>query len=154
MPLWQTSCAVISSRSRAGVGLSSRPAWGSFACHLAALPGARPYRRSQVIAGARQRPDNLAVAPPPGAAAALPAKQPAFDPHYCRYALDVNINSLDVLNHKRLLDSARSDPSAVSFQLRPVDVVSGSDLAKRPSFGSLDTLQMHHEVRACRPGQR
>jgi hypothetical protein len=52
-----------------------------------------------------------------------------------------------VLNHKRLLDSARSDPSAVSFQLRPVDVVSGSDLAKRPSFGSLDTLQFHHEVR-------
>lgn len=65
-----------------------------------------------------------------------------------RYALDVNINSLDVLNHKRLLDSARSDPSAVSFQLRPVDVVTGSDLAKRPSFGSLDTLQLHQEVRA------
>ena len=64
------------------------------------------------------------------------------------YALDVNISSLDVLNHKRLLDSARADPSAVSFQLRPVDVVSGSDLAKRPSFGSLDALQMHHEVRA------
>lgn len=52
-----------------------------------------------------------------------------------------------MLNHKRLLDSARSDPSAVSFQLRPVDVVSGSDIAKRPSFGSLDTLQFHHEVR-------
>lgn len=65
-----------------------------------------------------------------------------------RYALDVNINSLDVLNHKRLLDSARADPTAVSFQLRPVDVVSGSDLAKRPSFGSLDTSHMHvHEVR-------
>lgn len=63
-----------------------------------------------------------------------------------RYALDVNISSLDVLNHKRLLDSARADPSAVSFQLRPVDVVSGSDLAKRPSFGSLDTLQYQHEV--------
>lgn len=71
-----------------------------------------------------------------------------------RYALDVNIGSLDVLNHKRLLDSARSDPSAVSFQLRPVDVVSGSDLAKRPSFGSLDTLQLQSaEVRpACRCG--
>jgi hypothetical protein len=64
-----------------------------------------------------------------------------------RYALDVNINSLDVLNHKRLLDSARSDPSAVSFQLRPVDVVSGSDLAKRPSFGSLDVLHHQQEVR-------
>lgn len=74
--------------------------------------------------------------------------QPALPPpSLCSYALDVNINSLDVLNHKRLLDSARSDPSAVSFQLRPVDVVSGSDLAKRPSFGSLDTLQLNAEVR-------
>ena len=54
----------------------------------------------------------------------------------------MNINSLDVLNHKRLLDSARADPSAVSFQVRPVDVVSGTDVAKRPSFGSLDTLQL------------
>lgn len=52
--------------------------------------------------------------------------------------MDVNISSLDVLNHKRLLDSARSDPSAVSFQVRPVDVVSGLDAAKRPSFGSLE----------------
>lgn len=43
-----------------------------------------------------------------------------------RYALDVNISTLDVLNHKRLLDSARADPSAVSFQVRPVDVVVNS----------------------------
>ncbi|KAI3428796.1 hypothetical protein D9Q98_007615 [Chlorella vulgaris] len=71
-----------------------------------------------------------------------------------RYALDVNINSLDVLNHKRLLDSARSDPSAVSFQLRPVDVVTGSDLAKRPSFGSLDTLQLHQEFLASHSPHR
>lgn len=72
-----------------------------------------------------------------------------------RYALDVNISSLDVLNHKRLLDSARADPSAVSFQLRPVDVVTGSDLARRPSFGSLDTLQLQaHEVRARRSTRR
>ena len=56
----------------------------------------------------------------------------------CRYALDVNIATLDVLNHKRLLDSARSDPSAVSFQVRPVDVVSGVDSARKPSFGSLE----------------
>lgn len=62
-----------------------------------------------------------------------------------RYALDVNLNSLDVLNHKRLLDSARADPSAVSFQVRPVDVGS-SDLARRPSFGSLDTLQQQQEL--------
>jgi hypothetical protein len=54
--------------------------------------------------------------------------------------LDVNINTLDVLNHKRLLDSARADASAVSFQVRPVDV-SGGDAARRPSFGSLDALQ-------------
>lgn len=61
-----------------------------------------------------------------------------------RYALDVNISSLDVLNHKRLLDSARSDPNAVSFQVRPVDVVStlGSKVAldKRPSFGNSESL--------------
>jgi hypothetical protein len=68
--------------------------------------------------------------------------------------LDVNISSLDVLNHKRLLDSARADPSAVSFQVRPVDVVAGSDLANRPSFGSLDAL--HHQVRPAiaAPGGR
>jgi hypothetical protein len=58
--------------------------------------------------------------------------------HNCRYALDVNIGTLDVLNHKRLLDSARSDPTAVSFQVRPVDVVSGVDSARKPSFGSLE----------------
>lgn len=58
-----------------------------------------------------------------------------------RYALDVNLGSLDVLNHKRLLDSARADPSAVSFQVRPVDVVVGhghTSMSRRPSFGNLD----------------
>lgn len=58
-----------------------------------------------------------------------------------RYALDVNLGSLDVLNHKRLLDSARADPSAVSFQVRPVDVAVGHDrasMSRRPSFGNLD----------------
>ena len=58
-----------------------------------------------------------------------------------RYALDVNLGSLDVLNHKRLLDSARADPSAVSLQVRPVDVAVGhgpSSMARRPSFGNLD----------------
>ena len=58
----------------------------------------------------------------------------------------MNINSLDVLNHKRLLDSARADPTAVSFQVRPVDVVSGLDMARRPSFGSLDAHQHYQEV--------
>ena len=58
-----------------------------------------------------------------------------------RYALDVNLGSLDVLNHKRLLDSARADPSAVSFQVRPVDVAVGPDrtsVSRRPSFGNMD----------------
>ena len=50
-----------------------------------------------------------------------------------------------MLNHKRLLDSARADPSAVSFQVRPVDVAgtghgNGSSVDRRPSFGNLDTL--------------
>ena len=49
----------------------------------------------------------------------------------------------------RLLDSARADPSAVSFQVRPVDVVVSS--GPRPiaearqtsftNFGSLETIQ-------------
>ena len=59
-----------------------------------------------------------------------------------RYALDVNIASLDVLNHKRLLDSARADPSALSFQVRPIDVISAAgaqaDPSRRPSFSSSD----------------
>lgn len=76
------------------------------------------------------------------APAAAPAHTTLRAAPPARYALDVNISSLDVLNHKRLLDSARADPSAVSFQVRPVDVVSGTDLSKRPSFGSLDTLHL------------
>ena len=71
-----------------------------------------------------------------------------------RYALDVNISSLDILNHHRLLQSARNDPAAVSFQVRSVDVAivpgynsSGSD--RRPSFGGLDTL-----LSEVRPMQR
>jgi hypothetical protein len=39
-----------------------------------------------------------------------------------RYALDVNTDGLDVLNHNRLLDCARADPGSVSFQVRTVDV--------------------------------
>ncbi|KIZ01398.1 Serine/threonine-protein kinase CTR1 [Monoraphidium neglectum] len=40
-----------------------------------------------------------------------------------RYALDVNIESLDVLSHKRLLEEARADPATVSFAVRPVEVL-------------------------------
>ena len=43
--------------------------------------------------------------------------------HARRYALDVNIDTLDVLSHKRLLDEARADPSTVSFAVRPVEIV-------------------------------
>lgn len=65
-----------------------------------------------------------------------------------RYALDVNINSYDIINHQRLLNSARADPSAVSFQVRTVDVslYGTSGMSNRPSFGGLDTLLS--EVRA------
>eukprot|EP00951_Prasinocladus_malaysianus_P022149 scaffold184977_cov46-Prasinocladus_malaysianus.AAC.1 len=46
-----------------------------------------------------------------------------------RYATDVNVESLDVLNHKRLLDAARADEAAVSFQVRSVEVVLGRAVA-------------------------
>lgn len=42
-----------------------------------------------------------------------------------RYALDINLDSLDVLSHKRLLDEARADPVTVSFAVRPVEVLCG-----------------------------
>lgn len=46
-----------------------------------------------------------------------------FDKLPTRYALDVNLDSLDVLSHKRLLDEARADPTAVSFAVRPVEII-------------------------------
>lgn len=56
-----------------------------------------------------------------------------------RYALDVNIDSLDVLSHKRLLEEARSDPATVSFAVRPVEVLharprESSDGLPAPAF--------------------
>lgn len=62
-----------------------------------------------------------------------------------RYALDINLSSLDVLNHRRLLEAARADTSSISFQVRPVDVSasqSGSAAlgTKRPSFASTEML--------------
>lgn len=71
----------------------------------------------------------------------LPGIRQHFQRLPTRYALDVNISTLDVLNHKRLLDSARTDPSAVSFQIRLVDVTSnprGISEDRQPSFGSLE----------------
>ncbi|BDA41364.1 Serine/threonine-protein kinase STY17 [Coccomyxa sp. Obi] len=59
-----------------------------------------------------------------------------------RYALDVNINSYDIINHQSLLNSARADPSAVSFQVRKVDVsfYGNTGMSHQLSFGSVGTL--------------
>ena len=46
-----------------------------------------------------------------------------FDSLPTRYALDVSIDGIDVLSHKRLLEEARADPTTVSFAVRPVEVV-------------------------------
>jgi hypothetical protein len=64
-----------------------------------------------------------------------------------RYSLDVNLDSLDVLSHKRLLDEARADPSAVSFAVRPVEIIvprqaqrvdsSGLDSPASPTSGQV-----------------
>lgn len=40
-----------------------------------------------------------------------------------RYAYDVNIDTLDVLNHKKLLEAARADPATISFSVRPVNIL-------------------------------
>lgn len=61
-----------------------------------------------------------------------------------RYALDVNIDSLDVLSHKRLLEEARSDPATVSFAVRPVEVLHARP---RESTDGLPTPAFPAEVR-------
>ncbi|GIL50268.1 hypothetical protein Vafri_6477 [Volvox africanus] len=74
-----------------------------------------------------------------------------------RYALDVNVDGLDVLSHKRLLDEARADPTTVSFAVRPVEILVqraesswAHELPRansrrqglcRPAFGSSPNLQ-------------
>lgn len=40
-----------------------------------------------------------------------------------RYALDVNLASLDILNHRNLLQEARQNPDSVAFQVRQVEVL-------------------------------
>ncbi|GFH24910.1 uncharacterized protein HaLaN_22787 [Haematococcus lacustris] len=70
-----------------------------------------------------------------------------FDRLPTRYALDVNIQSLDVLSHKRLLDEARADPTAVSFAVRPVEIMQLPRVPRnrghlpKPAFGSSPNLQ-------------
>ncbi|KAF6257781.1 kinase-like domain-containing protein [Scenedesmus sp. NREL 46B-D3] len=68
-----------------------------------------------------------------------------------RYALDVNIDSLDVLSHKRLLDEARLDPTTVSFAVRSVEVLhararESSDGLPCPAF--LEALALEFGERA------
>jgi hypothetical protein len=46
-----------------------------------------------------------------------------FDLLPTRYALDINLDTLDALNHMQLLEEARSDPSAVFFHVRIVEVL-------------------------------
>lgn len=46
-----------------------------------------------------------------------------FDLLPTRYALDINIETLDVLNHMQLLEEARKDASAVFFHVRVVEVL-------------------------------
>eukprot|EP00200_Dunaliella_tertiolecta_P000588 CAMPEP_0202367158 /NCGR_PEP_ID=MMETSP1126-20121109/17486_1 /ASSEMBLY_ACC=CAM_ASM_000457 /TAXON_ID=3047 /ORGANISM="Dunaliella tertiolecta, Strain CCMP1320" /LENGTH=612 /DNA_ID=CAMNT_0048962361 /DNA_START=237 /DNA_END=2075 /DNA_ORIENTATION=- len=83
-----------------------------------------------------------------------------------RYALDVNLDSLDVLSHQRLLNEARADQTSVSYAVRPVEILvqrsssgqqnQGSDMAvspqghrphrrggmlPKPAFGSSPNLQ-------------
>ncbi|KAI8470540.1 MAG: kinase-like domain-containing protein [Monoraphidium minutum] len=68
-----------------------------------------------------------------------------------RYALDVNIDSLDVLSHKRLLEEARSDPATVSFAVRPVEVLharprDSTDGLAAPAFPGEPSPRRGHPV--------
>jgi len=62
-----------------------------------------------------------------------------------RYALDVNLDSLDVLSHQRLLNEARSDQTSVSYAVRPVEILvqrsssqqGGGDMAVSPQVRSV-----------------
>eukprot|EP00798_Chlamydomonas_sp_ICE-L_P026183 gene26183-11908_t len=107
---------------------------------------------SSYIAALTRRPDADVNAP-----GFLQGIKDHFERLPTRYALDVNLDSLDVLSHQRLLDEARADPTAVSFAVRPVEVIlhnsrlSGSPMGNallshlsslpKPAFGSSPNLQ-------------
>lgn len=76
-----------------------------------------------------------------------------FDLLPTRYALDINLDTLDVLNHMQLLEEARSDPSAVFFHVRivEVNVTSGGQGDDSGGVLSMDT-EGEHQVRASSPG--
>lgn len=71
-----------------------------------------------------------------------------FDLLPTRYALDINLDTLDVLNHMQLLEEARSDPSAVFFHVRivEVNVTSGGQGEDSGGVLSMDT-ESEHQVR-------
>lgn len=73
-----------------------------------------------------------------------------FDLLPTRYALDINLDTLDVLNHMQLLEEARSDPSAVFFHVRivEVNVTSGGQGDDSGGLLSMDT-EGDHQVRSC-----
>ena len=84
--------------------------------------GGRPRRskRSQIEAFCRRLQERGDVELSPQLLESVCAH---FEVLPTRYALDVNIDGLDVLSHKRLLEAARTDPSTVSFAVRPVEVL-------------------------------
>lgn len=70
-----------------------------------------------------------------------------FDLLPTRYALDINLDTLDVLNHMQLLEEARSDPSAVFFHVRIVEVnVTAGQGDDSGGVLSMDT-EGEHQVR-------
>jgi len=72
-----------------------------------------------------------------------------------RYALDVNIDSLDVLSHKRLLEEARSDPSTVSFAVRPVEIaMARQEAAEAASPSTSASASRPGAPLPARPGMR
>lgn len=121
------------------------PSSSAFTGASSGVHGGRPTRRSKqsvaeaFLARLAERADIDLSAPGFVADVAL-----HFERLPTRYALDVNIDSLDVLSHKRLLEEARSDPATVSFAVRPVEV-----LVARHSSDSLSAPAFPAEVRAA-----
>lgn len=103
-----------------------------------------------LLGGSGRQPTRLAGGPGGAAAGCVGrvATPPACTTRCCRYALDVNISSLDVLSHKRLLDEARSDPTTVSFAVRPVEVLhrlsrDADDGLPSPAFAEVCAPEAH-----------
>jgi hypothetical protein len=77
-----------------------------------------------------------------------------FDLLPTRYALDINLETLDVLNHMQLLEEARSDPSAVFFHVRIVEVLLHSNTLspiadERLVQGEMDAYKVRSALESC-----